>query len=186
MNNTLIFLRHAKTKIDKSIPISDWILTKEGMKEAKNIANISEFQDIDVIISSGEKKAYDTIKHLAKKLNKKIIQINELNELKRLNGETLSSEEYEKMKVKIFEDLAYTDHGWETSKHALNRFKKAVEKIDEKYKNKKILIVAHGTVMTLYFASLQNKLDELMERWKKLDTCDWGIVKNNKVIKEIV
>jgi len=186
MNNTLIFLRHAKTKIDKSIPISDWILTKEGLREAKNIVNIPEFQDTNVIISSGEKKAHDTVRPLAKKLNKKIIQINELNELKRFNGETLTSEEYEKMKVKIFKDLDYTDHGWETSKHALNRFKKAVEKIDKKYENKKVLIVTHGTVMTLYFASLQNKLDELMKRWKNLGTCNWGIVKNNKVIRDII
>ena len=56
----------------------------------------------------------------------------------------------------------------------------------KKYENKKILIVAHGTVMTLYFSYLQGELDKAFGRWKNLGFCDFGIIKNNKVIKDIM
>jgi broad specificity phosphatase PhoE len=186
MNNTLVFLRHAATKKDKEIPVSEWILTEEGKDDALKLIDDEYLLDFDVIITSTEKKAYQTAKPLADKLGKEIRQIKELSELNRDSGELMTKEEYDKMKVKIFEDMNYTDFGWETTQHALDRFKKAVDKVEKEYDGKKILIVAHGTVMTLYFAFLQNKLDSLMERWKGLGFCDYGIVKNNQVVKDIV
>lgn len=186
MENILIFLRHAKTQIDKEIPIAEWDLSKEGYKQAESIKNINELQDVDIIISSNEKKAYLTVKPLAEKLGKGIIKVKELGEIYRGDAGALSKKEYEQMKVKIFQDLNFTDLGWETANHALNRFKEAVENINKKYNNKKILISSHGTVMTLYFVYLQDKLDNLMERWKSLEFGAYGIVKNKKVIKDIV
>jgi len=186
MNNTFVFLRHAATKKDGDIPVSEWVLTEEGEKCALRLLEVEYLLDFDVIITSTEKKAYQTAKPLADNLGKEIIQIKELSELDRDSGELMTKEEYDNMKVKIFEDMNYTDFGWETCNHALDRFKKAVDEIEEKYDGKKILIVAHGTVMTLYFVFLQKKLDSLMERWKGLGFCDYGIVKNNQVVKDIV
>ncbi len=186
MNNELIFIRHAKTKKDTNIPIEDWVLTEEGEKQAEQIANSGEFDDVDILISSDENKAYLTIKPLADKLNKKIIRIKNLGEIKRPDSEKLPTEEYEDIKKKIFEDLDYTEYNWETANHALKRFKKAIEENDKEYDNKKILICAHGTVLTLYFAYLSNKLNELMTRWKSLEFGSHGIVKNNKVVEDIV
>ena len=186
MMNELIFMRHTKTKVDKNIPIKDWSLTEEGFKQAEKIANSGEFDNVDILISSNENKAYLTIKPLADKLNLEIIKIKDLGEVKRPNSEKLTSEEYEKMKKMIFEDLNFTKYDWETANHALKRFKSAVDKINRKYENKKILICSHGTVMTLYFAYLLNKLNELMSRWKSLEFGSRGIVKDNKVMGDIV
>ncbi|MFH1456148.1 MAG: histidine phosphatase family protein [archaeon] len=186
MKNELIFLRHAETKKDKSIPVSQWVLTREGKEKSKNLTNDKYLLDVDIIITSTEKKAFQTAKHLADKLNKEIIQIKDLSELNRDKGEIMTKEEYDQMKVKIFEDLDFTDFGWETCNHALERFRKTVKEIDKKYENKKILIVAHGTVMTLYFSYLQNSLDNIFTRWKSLGFCDYGIVKDDRVIKDIV
>ncbi len=186
MNNTLIFIRHAKTKINKEIPIADWDLTEEGYKQAKEIKDIDKFQDVDILISSTEQKAFLTIKPLADKLGKEIIQIKEFGEIKRPGSEKLTPEQYEDMKVKIFHDLDFTDHGWETTNQALERFKKATEQINKNYDDKKILICVHGSVMTLYFAYLQNKLDSLMERWKNTNFGSYGVIRDNKVIKDIV
>jgi len=186
MNNKLIFLRHAETKKDKSIPVSQWVLTEEGEKNSKELINDQYLLDVDVIITSTEKKSFQTAKPLADKLNKEIIQIKDLSELNRDKGKLMTKEDYDKMKVKIFEDLNFTDFGWETCNHALERFRKAVEEIDKIYENKKILIVAHGTVMTLYFSYLQNSLDNIFARWKSLGFCDYGIIKDGKVVKDIV
>ena len=186
MNNELIFIRHAQTKVDKDISIADWDLTEEGYADAEKVKDISEFQNADILISSTERKAYLTIKPLADKLKKEIIQIPGLGEIQRGNAGSLSKEEYNEMKIKVFQNLDFTDYGWETCNHALKRFGDAVEGVDRSYENKKIILSAHGTVMTLYFAKLQNKLDDLMSRWKSLGFCDWGIIKNGEVVKDIV
>jgi len=186
MNNELIFIRHAETKIDKEIPIADWVLTEKGDSDAEKLKDVSEFLDVDILISSGEKKAYLTIKPLADKLGKEIIQIKGLGEISRPNSESLTKEEYVSMKEKVFKDLDFTDYGWETCSHALERFRKAVEEIDREYENKKIIISAHGTVLSLYFASLLGELKNLEARWKSLGFCNWGIVRNGKVFRDIV
>ena len=90
------------------------------------------------------------------------------------------------MKVKMFKDLNFTNHGWETAHHALERFKKAIEEIDKKYDKKKIIICSHGTVMTLYFAHLKNEMDDLISRWRGLKFGAVGIIKNNKIVRDIV
>ncbi len=186
MNNELIFIRHAKTKVDKEIPIEKWVLTEQGEKQAEEIAKPGKFDNVDILISSNEDKAYLTIKPLSDKLDKEIIRIDDLEEIKRPDSEKLTSEKYGNMKIKIFEDLDFFENDWETANHALNRFKEAVEKINGEYDTKKILICAHGTVMTLYFAYLQNKLNDLINRWKGLEFYALGIVKNNRVVGDIV
>jgi broad specificity phosphatase PhoE len=186
MKNTLIFIRHAKTKVDKNVPIENWVLTEDGEKEAVKLADNEKLLDADILISSSEKKAYLTIKPLSDKLNKKIIQISELGEIQRPNSERLTFEDYENMKTKIFEDLDYTEYGWETANHALERFKKAVEEIDKKQVDKKIIICAHGTVLTLYFAYLKKEMNKLFLRWKRMEFGKYGIIKNGEIIEDII
>ncbi|MBM3232815.1 histidine phosphatase family protein [Candidatus Pacearchaeota archaeon] len=186
MNNTFIFIRHAKTLVDKDVPIDDWILTKEGEQQANSLAESSNFDDADILISSEEQKSFLTLVPLSKKLGKDIIKIKELGEIQRPNSEKLTLKEYEDMKTKVFKNLNFTDHGWETANHALSRFKQTINNIDSIYQNKIIIICAHGTVMTLFFADLQNKLDNLFSRWHGLEFGASGIVKDGKVLKDIV
>ena len=186
MDNEILFIRHGKTLVDKNVPIENWVLTDAGSEQAKELADNAKFQDADILISSKEDKAYLTIKPLADKISKEITEISELGEIARPDSEKLTLEEYEDAKKKIFEDFDFSIYGWETANHALNRFKEAVKKIDEQYNNKKIIICAHGTVMSLYFASMQDKLDELMSRWKGLEFGSCGIIKNGEVVKDII
>ena len=64
MNNTLIFLRHAKTIQDKSKPSSQWRLAETGKKTAKELAASGIFDDVDIVISSNEKKLTRLLNHL--------------------------------------------------------------------------------------------------------------------------
>lgn len=186
MNNTLIFLRHAETIQDKNKLISQWVLTEKGKSAAEKLATSGVFYDVEIIISSNENKAYQTAKPIADKLDKKIIKIPELNELHRDKGGLFTQKNYNRMMIRIFEDLDFTAHEWETCRHALNRFKRAVTKIDNQYNNKRILIVAHGIVMSLYFADMQNIREDIFARWKSLPFCAYGIAKNHKVFKDVI
>jgi 2,3-bisphosphoglycerate-dependent phosphoglycerate mutase len=185
-NNIIIFLRHAETKKDETIPVSRWILTKEGKQKSRKLIDTGIFDDVDVIVASKEIKAYQTLLPLAKRLNKKIKRLRKLGEINRDKGKVMSKEEYDKLKIRIFEDLDLSVEGWETSRHALERFEKAINKLDSRYNNKKVIIASHGTVMTLFFAKRTNCMNELMKRWKNLKFLDYGIIKNNKVLKDIV
>ena len=181
MNNTLLFLRHAETEKDKDTPVSKWHLTDDGKKCSESLAKTGVFDDVDIIISSSEKKAYHTALPFAERLGKKIIQIPELCEIDRDKGTLLTKEEYNATKARIFEDLDYSAHGWETARHALERFRLGVEKIYKEYESKKILVVAHGTVMALYRAFIENKLTDIFSVWKSLGFCDWYVVMNGKI-----
>jgi len=186
VNNTIYFLRHAETKKDPSNPPSQWELSEIGRKKSEDIAKKSEFSDVDLIISADEKKSYQTAEPLAKKLGKEVIRIKELNEINRDKGGFLDIQEYSRTKRMMFMDPDFSAHGWETARSALERFSRAVEEIDRKYDNKKILIVASGTVITLYFALLQDDFRSLIVRWKKLDFCEWGAVENGRVLKDVI
>lgn len=186
MNNKIIFLRHAKTKVDNTLPIADWFLTDDGVKHAKEVSSDPIFDDVDLIFASTERKAVDTAKPITERLGKEIIQVENLGEIKRPNAEKITLEEYKRLKSIVFSDFDKSESGWETVNRALSRFSKAVEEIDRKYENKVILIVAHGTVMSLYFANIQGKMDELFSRWKSLGFCEWGVVENGKVTRDIV
>ena len=185
-NNTFIFLRHAETKVDRNIKISQWILTKKGKKDAFKLSRLNIFKEVNIIITSNEEKAYQTATPLAEKLQKEIIRDENLNEISRDQGGYLKNkDEYLKTMKLCVENRTQSYNNWETANHALERFSKAIHEIDLEFSNKKILIVAHGGVINLYFAKLIGQLDKVFERISTNTFCDYGIIKNSKVIKDI-
>ena len=76
-------------------------------------------------------------------------------------------------------------NNWETANKALERFSNKIKEIDYENNDKKILIVSHGTVINLYFAKYLGKLEKVFERFQTNTFCDYGIVQNKKVIKDI-
>ncbi|MFX1310346.1 MAG: histidine phosphatase family protein [Promethearchaeota archaeon] len=185
-NNTFIFLRHAETKIDRNKKISNWILTEKGKKDALNISKLDLFNDIDIIISSNEEKAYQTANPLSERLHKKIIRDEKLNEIMRDQARFVKNkEEYLEIMKLCVENRDKSFNNWEPVNQALERFSKKVQEFDSKYSDKKILIVAHGGVINLYFAKILGQLDKVFERISTNTFCDYGIIQNNKIIKDI-
>lgn len=185
MNNTFYFLRHGQTKRDGSVPISKWVLSDEGEKQAKRLAQADVFNDVEVIISSTEEKAYRTAKPIADKLGLDIIQVEEIAELNRDKGRFMKPEEYEKTIKQCLENLDESFNNWESAAHALERFEKKIRDLDRAYENKKILVVGHGFTINLYFAKLLGILKKTYERLGTNGFADWGIIKNQSVIKDI-
>lgn len=187
MNNTLIFLRHGKPKVDSETPVSKWSLSDAGAQQAEETANGPEFQDVDVVIVSGEEKALQTVLPLAKKFGKEseIIRESQISELDRDKGGFLDPLTYEGAVHKTLTVRDVSVHDWETGSHALNRFSKAIEEIDQRFEGKKILIVGHGMTMNLYFAKVLGELDKIAERFAQNTFCDWGVIKEGKVVKDL-
>ncbi len=187
MNNSISFLRHAKTIIDQNTPVDNWEISNNGKEKMSKITSSGIFDDIDIIISSEEKKAIQTAAFIAERLEKKIITYSDFNELRREGGYIAGKSEYEKQVRLIFEEGCSEIKKWETAGSALNRIKRATDLIDKKYTNMKILVVSHGIILSLYFGYLLDvKKEEYFERWRRMEFCGWGIIKNKKVIKDIV
>lgn len=184
-NNTFYFLRHGGTKRDKNVSISKWIISDKGEQQAKDVANRGIFNDIDLIFSSSEQKAYQTAKPIADKLGKEIKQLEQISELNRDNGGFMKPEEYEEAIKFCIEHLDQSLHNWETAIHALDRFSKKIEELDKEYENKRILIVGHGFTINLYFSKLLGVLSDVYKRFNTNSYADWGIIKNQKVEKDI-
>lgn len=184
-NNILIFLRHAETKVDKRVKNSEWSLTDKGKLNALDIAKSNFFDDIDVIFASTEEKAYKTIYPLAEKLKKRILREAEFNEIMRDHGKFLETTEYITTMKLCMLNKDQSFNNWETANKALERFSKKIEEIDYEYDDNKILIVSHGCVINLYFAKILRKLENVFDRAKTNTFCDYGIIQNKKVIKDI-
>ncbi len=185
-NNILIFLRHAETKITNQIIVSKWILTDKGKDEAELLLKSAFFDDLGLIITSNEEKAFETALPLAVRLNKPIIREKKLNEIGRDNGIFfITKEEYNRNIKLCMENRKRSFNNWETANHALKRFSKKVKDIEKKNTKKKILIVSHGVVINLYFAKILGCLDFIFERWLSNSFCDYGIIQNGKVLKDI-
>lgn len=185
MNNTFYFLRHGETKVDKNTPISKWILTERGEVQAKQLAKDGVFRDIDLIFSSTEEKAYQTALPIAESLNKKVTKLEEIVELDRDKGAFMEAKDYEKAIEDCLKHQLESVNNWETANHALERFEKKIGELDRKFKDMKILIVGHGFTINLYFAKLSSVLDQVYERLETNDFADWGIIKNQKVVRDI-
>lgn len=185
MNNTFYFLRHGRTKVDRNVPISKWVLSETGEVQAKQLVQEDVFKDVDLIFSSTEEKAYQTALPIAQSLGKEVIRLEEIVELNRDNGVFLQVEEYEKTIKQCLENSDESFNNWETATHALERFERKIEELDNQYQNKKILVVGHGFTINLYFAKLLGVLDRVYERLNANNFTCWGIIRNQKVVKDI-
>lgn len=180
----LIFLRHARTQKDPLINAAKWGLSEEGKQQAKIVSDMQIMHSIDVIYISEEQKTLLTVEPLAGKLNKKPQTLSFFNEVKR-GDKFLTKEEFEAEKIKQLTDLNYSAFDGESGADALLRFKQGIEFVAKENPNKTILIVTHGTVLNIYFASLMGAYEELPTRWGRTDFCAIGVVENGKVLQDI-
>jgi broad specificity phosphatase PhoE len=178
-------LKHSKTIIDQNISVSNWELDEKGLQKLKNLLENSDFKNIDVLYSSTEKKAIKTAEIFSKKFNLEIKTMDELRELNRDKGEFGPQETYLDLVKKTVRNRNQSYNNWETAQNALTRFSNGIKKIEAKYNNKNILIVSHGIVINLYFANLKGKIDQTYELWMTVNFCDYGIIQNEVIIKDI-
>jgi broad specificity phosphatase PhoE len=185
LNQKLFFLRHCESELDFNIPASQWSLSGKGELHAKRLASSGHFDDVEVIITSEEKKAHQTAHPIAKRNSLSIQEMPNFNELDRDVATPLTKNEYETSVKRALENPHEDVHGWETTSSALRRFTSGVDDVKKKEETK-LLIVSHGIVLTLYFGVLTHQMDNLYTRWKKLSFGAWGVVEGGNVVKDII
>lgn len=150
----LILVKHSTPVIEVSVPAREWTLSAEGQARARQLADLLSHHRPEVIISSVELKARETAEILAVTLEVGLQVVTGLHEHDRTNAPYYSSDEFQNRVRAFFETPDMLVFGMETARQALTRFSAAVDEVLKAYPEKVIVIVAHGTVISLFVAQL--------------------------------
>ena len=163
---TIYLIRHSKpmkvnntfNKDNLQLQNEKSSLSIEGEQIAKEKLNKKEFDDIDIIFSSNYVRTIQTAKYLSEKNNVEINIISDLGERK--FGIDSWNELPDNFERKQFLDENYKLNNGENQKEVRDRMYSVIMKILNKYPNKRIAIVSHGTAISY-----------LLKKW-----CDVNIV----------
>ena len=166
---TIYLMRHSKTlKVintfnsdDLQIQNEKYSLSIEGEKLAEKVSNNSIFNDIDAIYSSNYVRAIQTAKYIAEKNDLEINIVSDLGERK------FGINSWDELPVgferKQFLDDDYKLANGESRREVRNRMYSAINKIIQDNKDKRIVVVSHGTAIAF-----------LLMKW-----CETEIVNDN-------
>ena len=181
----IVFLKHAETLVDPDSPASEWHLAPLGRSESYELAASGILGKVDAIVSSDEMKTIETAEPFAKMFGLEIERNHDFRELNRDASPFLTREEYLSCVQVVLKNQFARPNGWECAADALTRTKRGVQQAMSKYSSKRVLVVSHGLVLTLYFADLQATMHDVFDRWNRLPFCGWGVVSNNRVLRDI-
>ncbi len=145
------FIRHGQTdynKNDRWQGSTDNVLNETGIAQAKEAAEKLKGEKFDFIVSSPLKRASKTAEIINEKLNLEIVYENDLREQHFGDWEGKTTKELEEEQGV---DLDHLRLMTAPNGEPFDNVVKRVGKVIAKYRNKKVLIVAHGDV---YFATL--------------------------------
>jgi broad specificity phosphatase PhoE len=180
--NYLIFVKHSLPEVVESLPANEWKLSEEGRTRAECLAErLRDFLP-DLIVSSKEPKAKETAEIIARKLQLQLIVAENLHEHDRGNVPFLSKHEFQASLQKFFKNPACRVFGGETANQSHARFKRAVHTILNSYVDKTVVIITHGTVISLFVSRLTGISDLLL--WQELGLPSFVVIdlQANKII----
>jgi len=179
----LVLVKHSIPEIISTVPAKGWRLSQSGQMRCITLAEkLAPFLP-DVIISSTEPKAIETAQIIAKKFNKPFSAVSGLQEHDRTNVGLLEKEQFESKVKEFFDKPESLVFGRETASQSLARFSKALSSIETEYPDKNIMVVAHGTVISL-FVNKFNSI-EAFSFWRKLELPSFAVLSlpNHKLVK---
>jgi broad specificity phosphatase PhoE len=162
----LILIKHSYPDIDPNVLWHEWKLSVEGRRRCEPLADIVAEYGPRTIYTSSEKKAIETSEIVGARFGVPICQIAELRENDRTGLGIIPLDQIEPLFSDFFARPDHVVVGNETACAARDRFSNAVEKIVEAQQDGNVVLVAHGTVITLFVAA-HNDVDPFMF-WRQL------------------
>jgi len=181
----LILVKHSSPEILKDVPAREWTLSEEGRTRAHELAEKLKSYQLKVIFSSIEPKAGETAKILAENLRLEFQEVAGLHEHDRSRSPYYSKDEFQKLVQEFFTKPSELVFGNETADAALKRFYQAVDSVLNSYNAENIILVAHGTVISLYVSWLTGC--DGYKLWKELGLPSFIVLDiQSKTLLEIV
>lgn len=149
----IIFVKHSLPEIMPDRLPNQWRLGEEGRARCLLLADTLAPYQPDVIVSSNEAKAIETAELIGKRLSLSHQIVEGLREHQRDNEPFDKSDATFQEKIaRFFEHPNQLVYGNETADQAHKRFLTAVTSVLETYRKRRVIIVAHGTVISLLLA----------------------------------
>lgn len=174
MERRLILVRHSEPEVLPNVPAREWRLSPEGRRRTAALAERLAPYAPGTIVSSVEPKAAETATILARALGMACETAKGLHEHDRSNVGWLSRERFEAAVTDFFGRPEELVLGRETAAQALARVERAVALALAKHPRGDLVIVTHGTVMTLLIAAT-NAIDA-MAFWRGLELPDCAVL----------
>ncbi len=162
----LLLVKHSQPQIIPDIPAREWHLSEEGRQRCYILArNLTPYAP-SIIVSSIEPKAIETAAIVGQELSTPYTVAPGLHEHDRSNTGYATQESFEQAIANFFASPNKLVFGQETAHQARERFTQAVFDVLAQHDKGNIVIVAHGTVITLFVAQF-NAIDPFAF-WKQL------------------
>jgi len=164
----LFLVRHSLPELRSDVEPRLWRLSEEGQRRCRLLADRLRPYAPRLIVSSIEHKAVETAAVAASELGLAHRVGEGLEEHHRHGVGFLSRDELERRISAFFDRPRELVFGSETAEAALRRFSDAVRR-ELAAGGEGQVVVAHGTVISLYVTSLHPEIDPF-ELWKRLGT----------------
>lgn len=148
----LILVKHSTPLIDPAKPSHEWPLSDEGKQRCEPLAEAIRPFEPRAVVSSTEPKALQTAQILAEKLGLTAEEANDLYEHDRSNVPHMNGAEFQSAVAQFFNEPDDLVLGEESANEAQDRMLGAVEDAVAKHSEGNLVIVSHGTVITLLVA----------------------------------
>jgi broad specificity phosphatase PhoE len=181
----LILVKHSEPVIDPSQPANVWHLSQVGKLRCKGLAKHLSGYQVQAIVSSLEPKAVETAQITADALGLSPKRWENLHEHERSRGTSFSKRQFERSVAALFAHPDQLVFGNETAHQALQRFEQAVYKLVDETPVQRLVVVSHGTVISLFTAH-HTGIDAYV-LWKRLGLPGFVVLTfPNYQLKEIV
>jgi len=150
----LILVKHSLPQVVETIPAREWALSEPGRERAGKLAERLRVYEPDCIVSSVEPKAQETASIMSGILGLQFQVAQGLHEHDRSTAPYYSEEEFQSLIQKFFAQPETPVFGSETADQALARFRSAVQPILDVHKDHAVVLVSHGTVISLFVSWL--------------------------------
>lgn len=186
---TLTLVKHSSVAIDTARTASDWSLSEEGQRRCDLLADRLAAYHPQRVVASQEPKAAETGRRVAERLGLPFETAPDLHEHDRRGVPFLGVDEFQAVVARFFAEPGELVFGRETAEAALARFDAAVRRVLTQFPGERLVIVAHGTVISLFVARAARM--DAFDLWRRLDlpsfvALDWPSETVLEVVESVV
>lgn len=185
----MYLIRHARVRVTKE-GTEPWPLSTEGQREADILAQQSFWHEVEIVFSSPEPKAQQTVNPAAHRWSIPMQIVDCLREVHRPGWVP----DYENTIRSFFSTPEASVEGMEPAARAAERITRCIKDVAAAHPGQTLAVVSHGLVCALFLARLEGRWPTVVE-WQAIPfagvavvdttTAIWHLVKDWSNVSEI-
>lgn len=142
-----------------------WPLSERGEDQAKMIARLPLWDEVQAIVTSDESSAIATVSQIVRERRKPLFHDARLRELKRT---TEHLEDPEARILEVMQKPALSIGGWERAADAQARMAACFDDLVARYGETPIAVVSHGMSLALLVSMLEESVGYAFDYWQSI------------------